>query len=61
MTKMQETNTADSRSKKKDVKRFAKAAKTYASKAASSKASARKTLISLGTHTKGGKLTKRYS
>lgn len=57
---MAKTTTKVTVSTKKDVQRFGKAAKTYASKATSSKAKAREALVSLGTHTQTGKLTKRY-
>jgi hypothetical protein len=44
-----------------DVKRFEKAAKAYGKKATASREAARATLVSLGIHTKSGRLTKKYS
>lgn len=43
-----------------DVKKFAKAAKTFTGKATETRRSAQKTLIALGISTQTGKLTKRY-
>ncbi len=45
----------------KDADRFRKQARTYARKATSSEEAARSTLISLGIHTKSGKLSKKYA
>lgn len=44
----------------KDADRFKKSAKKYAATATTSKETARKKLVALGTHTPTGRLTKKY-
>jgi hypothetical protein len=44
----------------KDLARFKKAAKTFSAKATGSQKKARDTLVSLGTHTRTGRLNKNY-
>jgi len=44
----------------RDAEAYSKALKSFVDTATTSKIKARNTLISLGTHTKSGKLSKRY-
>ena len=53
-------STAASILTQKDADQYRVAVTKYAKEATSSKAKARKTLISLGTHTKSGKLSRKY-